>query len=174
MEILVNRRQTMKSIARWSIAVVVVGILVLIFSGHIQSDVVAAQGSKPIMMYRFYQGPDGLSHVERIELKLNERGVANLMPVSGAEIHRAKPSAPGVFGSYHPEAHRQYVLNLQGHAQIEFSGGEKINLNPGDIELVEDTAPAKGHRNLILGPEDRVTLWLTLADPNVERHSLLK
>ena len=94
-EIPVNRRESMKSTARWSIAVVMVGMFVLILGGQTQSDVVVAQGRKPVMMYRFYEGTDGLSHVESIEIKnFNEHDVANLMAVTGAEIHRTKPSAP--------------------------------------------------------------------------------
>jgi hypothetical protein len=154
-----------------------VGMFVLILAGQTQSDAVVAQGRKPVMMYRFYQGTDGLSHVEKIEVRnFNEHDIANLMAASGAEIHRTKPSAPGaVFsGPFHPEPHRQYVFNLLGHEQIEFSGGETITLNPGDIELVEDTAPSKGHRNLTPGPEDRVTLWLPIADQTVVRDSILK
>jgi hypothetical protein len=176
-EKLLNGRKSMTSIIRWSIAVAMVGLFVLILSGQTQSDVVVAQGRKPVMMYRFYEGIDGLSHVEKIEVKnFDDHDVANLMAVRGAEIRRTKPGAPGaVFsGPFHPEPLRQYVFNLLGHAQIEFSGGEKITLNPGDIELVEDTAPSKGHRNLTLGPEDRVTLAVPIADQTVVRDSILK
>lgn len=167
----------MKSIVRCSVAVVMVGLFVLILAGRTQNDAVVAQDRKPIMMYRFYGGLDGLSHVERIELKnFNDANAAELMPVKGAAIHRSKPDAPGtVFsGPYHPEGLRQYVINLAGHAQIEFSGGGVITLNPGDIELVEDIAPAKGHRNITLGPDDRVTLFLPIADQTVVHDSLLK
>jgi hypothetical protein len=169
----------MKSTSRWSIAVVGVGMFVLLLGGRTQSDVVAAQERQPVMMYRFYEGTDGLSHVERIEVNFDEAkgndDIAKLMAVSGAQIRRTKHSPPGaVFsGPFHPGSHRQYILNISGHEEIEFSGGEKITLNPGDIELVEDTAPSKGHRNLVPGPEDRVTLWLPLADQTVVRGPIL-
>jgi hypothetical protein len=167
----------MKPVAKWSIAVFILGMFILMLARQTQNDAVVAQGRKPVMMYRFYEGTDGLSHVEKIEVKnFNEHDVANLMATSGAEIHRTKPDAPGaVFsGPFHAEPHRQYIFNLLGHGQIEFSGGGTITLNPGDIELVEDTAPAKGHRNLTLGPDDRVTLWLPIADQTVVRDSILK
>jgi hypothetical protein len=169
----------MKSMVRWSIAFVMMCAFVLILSGQTQSDsdAVGAQGRKPVMMYRFYEGKDGLSHVEKIELKnFDEHDVAKLMAVSGAEIHRMKPSAPGTVlsGPFHPESQRLYVFNLFGHERMEFSGGETIDLNPGDIELVEDTAPSKGHRGLTLGPEDRVTLSLPITDQTVTRDSILK
>jgi len=169
----------MKSIVRCSIALFMSMMVLAILSVETQNDAdaVAAQGRKPVMMYRFYQGTDGLSHVEKVQLNnFDEHDIAKLMAVRGAEIHRANPSAPGaVFsGPFHPESQRLYVFNLAGHARMEFSGGETITLNPGDIELVEDTAPAKGHRGLTLGPEDRITLSLPIADQTVIRDSILK
>jgi hypothetical protein len=173
--------ETMKSTARWSIVGVMAGMFVLTSAGQTKNDDVAgAQGRTPVMMYRFYEGTDGLSHVEKIEVNFDEHkgsdDIAKLMAVSGAQIRRTKPSPPGtVFSAlpFHPGSHRQYIFNLSGHEEIEFSGGEKITLNPGDIELVEDTAPSKGHRNLVPGPEDRVTLWVPLADQTVVRGSIL-
>lgn len=129
----------------------------------------AAEPPKPIMMYRFYAGTDGLSHVEKIELKnFDVHNAVALMAGNGIPtIHRDKPDPPGTALSslpFHPAARRQYIFNLQGHAEIEFSGGEKITINPGDIELAEDLAPAKGHRNLIIGPDDRISAWFPITD----------
>jgi hypothetical protein len=126
-------------------------------------------GPQPVMLYRFYAGTDGLSHVEKIELKdFDVHNAISLMAGNGIPtIHRDKPDPPATDISklpFHPAARRQYIFNLQGRVQIEFSGGEKITLNPGDIELAEDVAPAKGHRNVILGPEDRISAWFPITD----------
>lgn len=145
-------------------------------AGQTKTDAPASQSHQPVMMYRFYEGADGLSHVEKIAVDLSDHtgpdDVAKLMAVSGAAIHRTPPSAPGAFGAFHPAGRRQYVINLSGHEEIEFSGGEKITLNPGDIELAEDTAPSKGHRNLVVGPEDRVAIFIPLADQTSVRGPL--
>lgn len=167
----------MKSTAKWSIAVAVAATLVLASDAQNKVDAAdqaskaapAAQAPKPIVMYRFYGGADGLSHVEKIELKnFDVHNAVSLMPGNGTPtIHRDKPDSPGTALSglpFHPAARRQYIFNLQGHVEIEFSGGEKITLNPGDIELAEDVAPAKGHRNVILGPEDRISVWFPITD----------
>src|ERR1700688_4167977 len=167
----------MKSIFSWYLAVVVVGVLVLVSSVGNPKNVVAAQGTKPVTMYRFYTGKDGLSHVEESEImNFDSKGVASLMvTTTGAEIHRTKPDAPGAdFGAYHPGPRRQYIFDLAGHEEVEFSGGERITLNPGDIELIEDLAPTKGHRNRNLGPEDRLVLWVPIADQTVVRDSISK
>jgi hypothetical protein len=167
----------MKPMLRFSIAVVTVGICFLMFCGQARNDVVAAQGGKPVMMYRFYTGKDGLSHVEKIEVtNFDPNNVANLMETTtGATLRRSKPDAPGAdFGAFHPGPRRQYIFDLAGREEVEFSGGERITLNPGDIELIEDLAPTKGHRNRNLGPEDRLVLWVPIADQTVVRDSISK
>src|SRR5712664_3503239 len=94
----------MKPMLRFSIAVVTVGIYFLMFCGQTRNDAVAAQGREPVMMYRFYTGKDGLSHVEEIEVKnFDQNNVANLMETTtGAMLRRAKPDAPDAdFGTSH-------------------------------------------------------------------------
>ena len=166
----------MKPMLRPSIAFVAVTIFFLMFCGQMGSDAVDAQGRKPVTMYRFYTGKDGLSHVEKIEVKnFDGHDVANLMDTTtGATLRRSKPDPPGAdFGAFHPGPRRQYIFELAGREEVEFSGGEKIILNPGDIELIEDLAPTKGHRNRNLGPEDRLVLWVPIADQTVVRDSVL-
>jgi hypothetical protein len=172
-----NEEHSMKPMLRSSIAAVTVGFSLLMFCGQTRKDVVAAQGGKPVTMYRFYTGKDGLSHVEKIEVKnFDQNNVANLMETTtGATLRTSKPDASGAdFGAFHPGPRRQYIFDLAGHEEVEFSGGEKITLNPGDIELIEDLAPTKGHRNRNLGPEDRLVLWVPIADQTVVRDSISK
>ena len=167
----------MKSTFRFGIAIVTVGICFLLFYGQTKNRAVIAQERKPVTMYRFYTGKDGLSHVEKIEVKnFDAHGVANLLDTTtGSTLRRSKPDAPGAdFGAFHSGPRRQYIFDLAGHEEVEFSSGEKITLNPGDIELIEDLAPTKGHRNRNLGPEDRVVLWVPITDQTVVRDSILK
>ena len=156
----------MKLTVRWFTAVVVVGTFILISTGRTQSDVVVAQERKPVMMYRFYDGPDGLSHVEKIEAKFtqNPGEIFKMMTVTGAEIHRGKA---GRSLDWHPGGRRQYVIDLAGHKEIEVAGGVKIELEPGDIELIEDTH-GKGHITRNVGTEDDVSVWLPMADQSAQ------
>jgi hypothetical protein len=55
---------------RWAL-VVCIAALVLAFRAETNQDVAAAQARKPIMMTRVYTGPDGLSHAQQIEMKLD-------------------------------------------------------------------------------------------------------
>lgn len=153
----------MGSTAKWPIAVGVVILLVLISRTQIERDSVMAQTRKPIFMTRFYTGPDNQTHAEDIEITFTAGGtseVSRMMAITGAELHRA---APGTVVDWHPGPRRQYVITLSGRGEIEVAGGRKIPLEPGHIELIEDTT-GKGHITRVIGSEDRVTLWLPLAD----------
>jgi len=117
-----------------------------------------SQKPKPLMMTHLYTGPDGQTHAEELEAKFNDKDVAMLMQLKGAELHRAKG---GTVQDWHVAPRRQYVITLSGHAELEVAGGKKIPVGPGHIDLVEDLT-GKGHITKVL--EDRVTLQLPLVD----------
>jgi quercetin dioxygenase-like cupin family protein len=128
-----------------------------------EHGVVMAQAPKPVFMTHLYTGPDKQTHAEEIEVKFsveNPSNVFKMLPVTGAELHRG---LPGSVADWHTAPRRQYVITLSGRGEIEVAGGKKISIEPGHIDLVEDTA-GKGHITRVMGTEDRVTLWLPLAD----------
>jgi quercetin dioxygenase-like cupin family protein len=125
--------------------------------------VVMAQTRKPVMMTHLYTGPDNQTHAEETEVKFaagNPGNVFKMLPVTGAELHRG---LPGSVADWHTAPRRQYVITLSGRGEIEVVGGKKIPIEPGHIDLVEDVT-GKGHITRVTGTEDRVTLWLPLAD----------
>jgi hypothetical protein len=157
------RRDAMKSNARWPIAVVVVGSIILMSRARTDHDVVVAQTRKPVTITRLYTGPDGLTHADEVEVKLTASGtteVSEMLKVTGAEIHRAPA---GRVNDWHTAPRRQYVITLSGHGEIEVAGGKKISLGPGHMELAEDLT-GKGHITRVVGNEERVTIQLPLAD----------
>jgi hypothetical protein len=110
-----------------------------------------------------FTGADNQTHAEEIEAKFaltGGRDVAQLTKITGAELHRGKA---GSVQDWHPAPQRQYVITLSGRGEIEVAGGKKIPLEPGHIELAEDLT-GKGHITRVIGSEDRITLWLPLAD----------
>jgi len=144
-------------------------VLALVFAfacgaivGHLvfpPAGVVMAQTRKPVMMTHLYTGPDNLAHAEEIEAKF-DGNVFKMLPVTGAELHRG---LPGSVADWHVAPRRQYVITLTGQGEIEVAGRRKISIQPGHIDLVEDVT-GKGHITRVTGTEDRVTLWLPLAD----------
>ena len=128
------------------------------------NDVVLAQNTpRPLMITHLFTGPDGQTHAEEVELKFTPgkpAEVSKMMPITGAELHR---TAGGSVDDWHRAPRRQYVITLSGRGEVEVTGGKKISMGPGHIDLVEDTT-GKGHITKVLGTEDRVTLQLPLAD----------
>lgn len=121
--------------------------------------VVKAQSPNPFTMSRLYTGSDNQTHVEEKQLEFTGN-VFKMLPVTGAELHRA---SAGSVADWHTAPRRQYVISLRGQGEIEVAGGKKIAVGPGHIDLVEDVT-GKGHITKVTGTEERLTLWLPLAD----------
>ena len=149
----------MKLIVTWVVAAGLVALFVFLSSGQSRDS----QKHKAVMMTRLYTGPDGQTHVEEMEATFaagNANEVFKLMSITGAELRRA---APGTVQDWHTAPRRQYVITLSGQAELEVSGGKKIHVGPGHIDLVEDTT-GKGHITKTIGNEDRITLALPLSE----------
>lgn len=150
----------MKSIAKWLAAVGVVVLVFLTQGPQIDQDV-SAQMRKPVTVTRIYTGADGLSHAEEIEMKMVGDGSGSeMMKVTGMQFRRSPANS---FSDWHPGPRRQFVITLSGRGEVEVSGGKKVALQPGHINLIEDTT-GKGHITRGVGTEDRVFLFLPLPD----------
>jgi hypothetical protein len=153
----------MRSTATWVIAAGLAAPFVLDSGAQTGRDPGRSQKHKAVMMTRLYTGSDGQTHAEETEDKFtagSPNEVFKLMGITGAELHRA---APGTVLDWHTAPRRQYVITLSGQGELEVSGGKKIRVGPGHIDLVEDTT-GKGHITRVTGTEDRVTLQLPLSD----------
>ena len=139
------------------------GCFLVVLPAHINNDVAAAQGRKPITVTRIYTGVDGQTHAEEIGVKLLPGGamgeLSEMMKVTGLQFRRT-PSNYVV--DWHPAPQRQYVITLSGRGEIELAGGKKIPLDPGHILLAEDVT-GKGHISRGVGTEDRISLFIPLA-----------
>ena len=136
-------------------------------------DVAVAQTRKPVVITRIYTGPDGLAHAEDVELKLNARGISEMLKATGAEFSVRPPTAganpnnkaasSASDAGWHTGPARQFVITLSGNSEVEVSGGVHVAAGPGHINLIEDTT-GKGHITRNFGPEDRIVLTIPLAD----------
>ena len=139
------------------------GLFLLVSVAQTRRETGGSLKHKPILITRLYTGPDGQTHAEEIEAKFtggSTSDVFKLMGNAGAELHRA---APGTVIDWHTAPRRQYVITLSGHGELEVSGGKRISVGPGNIELAEDMT-GKGHITKVIGNEDRVTLQIPLSD----------
>ncbi len=111
---------------------------------------------------RIYTGDDGESHFEDVEVELSERGRAGQIsqPVKATGILFRETD-----GSYELDFHnaprRQYVINLDGHVEIETGDGTKRVLGPGEVLLAEDTT-GRGHKSRAVDGRPRRSLFVTL------------
>jgi hypothetical protein len=153
--------------------VVLVAVLVFTWRVGTDRDVAVAQSRKPVVITRIFTGPDGLAHAEDIELKLNGRGVSEMLKATGAEFSVRAPT-PGANPNnkaatsasdpgWHTGPARQFVITLSGSSEVEVSGGVHVMAGPGHINLIEDTT-GKGHVTRNFGPEDRIALTIPLAE----------
>ena len=153
----------MGSITRRLAMVALVGAFLLIWGAETDRDVVGAQTRKSIMATRIYTGTDGQSHAEEIELKITSGNASEMMKATGVQFRR---QPPGYFNDWHVGPRRQFIITLSGRGEIEVAGGRKIALEPGRIELIEDTT-GKGHTTRVVGSEDRVSIAIPLADQTI-------
>jgi len=148
---------------RWAL-VVCIAALVLVFRAETNQDVADAQARKPIMMTRVYTGPDGLSHAQQIEMKLDGNNT-EMLKATGVQFSRR---APGPVSDWHVGPRRQFVITLSGRGELVMGDGTKVPVGPGHINLIEDTT-GKGHTTQNLGPDDRIVVTIPLADQSATR-----
>src|SRR5881296_1944166 len=109
----------MRSFTRPLAVVALVGSFVLLWRAQTDQDAVVAQTRKPILMTRIYTGPDGLSHAQEIEMKLNGNAT-EMIKATGVEFSRR---APGSTNEWHTGPRRQFVITLSGQGELEVAGG---------------------------------------------------
>ena len=155
----------MKSTVRHSVAVALIGYFLIVWNVHTTHDVVTAQRRTSVVVTRLYTGPDGQTHAEERHVKLTPGGdlgeLSEMIKVTGLQFRRTPPSYSF---DWHPAPRRQYVITLSGRGEIELAGGKKIPVGPGHILLAEDVT-GKGHIARGVGTEDRISLFIPLAEP---------
>jgi quercetin dioxygenase-like cupin family protein len=111
---------------------------------------------------RIYTGPDGKSHFQDIEPKLEDKGdksaAAELMPGSGIIVRRFEPRRTN---PWHHAPGRYAVFTLSGAVDIEIGDGTVRRLGVGDILIAEDLT-GQGHGTREVGPEPRVSVFVPL------------
>jgi hypothetical protein len=147
--------------ARHVLAVLVCCWLV-VWNIRTDRDAVAAQARKPITLTHVFTGADGTSHVEVKEIKLTPRGDAELSDMAAVSGLQFRRQAPTFFEDFHPASRKQYVITLKGEGEIELANGQKIVARAGDVLLMEDVT-GKGHISRGRGTEDRITLFIPVA-----------
>lgn len=116
---------------------------------------------------RLYATPDGESHFEEVEISLRDAGeIGRLSEAVPVNTVLFRENSPDYDYDWHHAPQRQYIVLLDGHIEIEVSGGEKRRFRGGDVLLVEDTS-GKGHRTRTVDGRPRRSIFITLPDPSL-------
>lgn len=111
---------------------------------------------------RLYTGSDNESHFEEIDMPLEDReefGRFSIPQRLKALFFREIP--PGWHYTWHNVVCREYVIMLEGSAEIETGCGEKRVFRKGDVLLAEDCA-GRGHRTRVIGKKPWRQAFITL------------
>lgn len=109
---------------------------------------------------RLYAGPDGESHFEDIDIPLGPGDPGERLSEQVKATGIIFRETTGSFGlSFHHPPRRQYVINLEGQAEIIVGDGTRRVFGPGDIMLAEDTT---GHGHITRALTPRKCIYVTL------------
>lgn len=112
-----------------------------------------------MQIIRVFSGDDGESHLEELTAEQLSALVNNVG--SGDISLGIRP--PGWADDYHTAPRHQYVVFLEGGAEIEVASGDKRQLHPGDVLVAEDLS-GHGHLFKNLGDGQRISLAVPLKD----------
>lgn len=109
-----------------------------------------------ISCIRLFTGPDGRSHVERMDLKPGALEKATVLHFEESPPHSAR--------EWHTAPCVQYVITLSGTLEFTTRDGETFALSPGDVLLAADTQ-GSGHRWRMTDDQPWRRLYVELAEP---------
>ena len=111
---------------------------------------------------RMYQGEDGVSHFEEVEINVlaNEFGEMTRRLFPQHAFFRTTPQ--GLSLDWHNTPGKRMIIVIQGVVEVEAANGAKRRFGPGEICLAEDVG-GPGHRTVdVEGP--RFSLMVDLPD----------
>ena len=116
-----------------------------------------------MQVVRVYTGSAGESHLEDLDLGYQAIAEAERTAMKTASGLQFRRDPPGRFQDFHVAPRRQFVITLEGQAEIGLGDGTKRIFNPGDVLLADDLT-GKGHTTGVYGNVSRVSIAIPLVD----------
>ena len=116
-----------------------------------------------MLIVRIYTGDDGESHFEDIDLPYEQMETSERTAVENAENIHFRRYQPGNFIDWHPAPRRQYVITLEGQAEVGLGDGTKRIFSAGDVLLADDLT-GRGHTTAVYGDKQRVSVAIPIID----------
>ena len=113
---------------------------------------------------RIYSDARGESHFEDVEVEMKQAphntGTISEMIAAQGVMFRVSPD---YFVDWHNAPRRQFVVNVTGTLEVTVSDGTRRSFGPGTVLLAEDVT-GKGHTSRGTGSQERLSLFIPLAD----------
>lgn len=104
---------------------------------------------------RLYTGKDNQSHFDDIDIQLKSRGPLGFFTeLTDVKAFFFREVPADYQYNWHNVVCREYVITLEGKAEIEVSSGDKRRFGKGDVLLAEDVS-GQGHKTRVIGKK----LW---------------
>ena len=116
-----------------------------------------------MQVVRVYTGDDGKSHFEELDLPYEKVAQAERTAMQSATGIQFRRTPSGEFMDFHVAPRTQYVITLEGQAEIGLGDGTKRIFNAGDVVLADDLT-GKGHTTGVYGNVSRVSIAIPLVD----------
>lgn len=114
---------------------------------------------------RIYSSPDGESHYEDVEIDMEDRGDGVLMsqpiPVQYCRLRHGLEGDDDI--GWHIAPRRQFVVTLDGEAEMKVSDGETRRMAAGSLFLAEDRS-GKGHRTRTASDRPRLSIIVVVEE----------
>lgn len=132
------------------------------FVDYLDYKLTLIKKEKQMRITRLYTGNDGESHFEDVDLPMKDYDASE----KRAETIKAadlifRETAANFNYQWHNAPNRQYVITIQGRAEITVGDGTKRVFGPGDIMLAEDIT-GHGHITRALNNQPRISIFVTL------------
>ena len=112
---------------------------------------------------RIYTGDDGQSHFEDMELPFDPMQEDQRTDIQAALGIQFVSQPPGFAIDMHTAPRRQYVITLQGQAEIVLGDGTTRRFGAGDVLLAEDLT-GQGHITRIVGDVVRISAQISVQE----------
>jgi hypothetical protein len=111
---------------------------------------------------RLYTGKNNQSHFDEIDIQLESRGPLGFFTEpTGVKAFFFREVPADFLYTWHNVVCREYVITLEGRAEIEVSSGDKRLFGKGDVLLAEDVS-GQGHKTRVIGKKPWRQAFITL------------
>jgi hypothetical protein len=129
----------------------------------------AADAPPSFSYLHLYADSKGESHFKQAELSFSpiqragQSGGPLAHPLTGTEGAMFLRLKSGAQEDWHTAPRKWFLIVVQGISEVTASDGEKRQLTPGMMMLMDDTT-GKGHQTRTVGPEDHVAVVIPFTE----------